>query len=564
MFSKILQKLSLKTNVIIAVITSCVICSLIAIFGFIYFNNQELYRGIINKSQAIHYRLDAATDYVATQQGLEPVIERMKLKYKSPEAMTKEDKEVVLKQVPIVSAMKIGAKDSEKDGYTFHIFSDAPRNEGNQATEKELVIFKKFEANPELKEHVVNTGDFISVFRPVRLNKEQGCFTCHGDPKNSPWGDGRDILGFKMENWQDGKLHGVFEIRTDINKVILLEKSKQKISPSMILILGIIAGSIVAIFLSIFIVRDPIKNLNNIVTELNKSVENVSSATHEIASSSEELSQASTEQAASLQETSSSIEEINSMVNNNTENAKLSLGLTEQSLNQANQGKDVVAHMVTAISDINTSNNGIMSQVELTFKEIENIVEIINQINTKTKVINEIVFQTKLLSFNASVEAARAGEQGKGFAVVAEEVGNLASMSGTAAIEITALLNESKNTVERIVLESKQKMNSHLQNSLEKVETGNKIAHECERVLDAIVASAANVTKMVNEISNASVEQSKGVSEVTKAIAQLDQVTHQNSANAAESANSAHLLSTQAIVLNGLVQDLVSITNGKK
>ena len=78
------------------------------------------------------------------------------------------------------------------------------------------------------------------------------------------------------------------------------------------------------------------------------------------------------------------------------------------------------------------------------------ILGYIKSIEEKTKVINDIVFQTKLLSFNASVEAARAGEQGKGFAVVAEEVGNLATMSGTSAEEISKLLESSISHIESI------------------------------------------------------------------------------------------------------------------
>jgi methyl-accepting chemotaxis protein len=84
--------------------------------------------------------------------------------------------------------------------------------------------------------------------------------------------------------------------------------------------------------------------------------------------------------------------------------------------------------------------------------EISSIVKVIAEIGDKTKVINDIVFQTKLLSFNASVEAARAGEQGKGFAVVAEEVGNLATMSGKAAEEISSMLGDSMGKVELIVM----------------------------------------------------------------------------------------------------------------
>lgn len=114
--------------------------------------------------------------------------------------------------------------------------------------------------------------------------------------------------------------------------------------------------------------------------------------------------------------------------------------------------------MITAIEDIHKSNQNMMMSVEKSNANIEEIIQVIHEISNKTKVINEIVFQTKLLSFNASVEAARAGEQGKGFSVVAEEIGSLAAMSGNAAQEISAMLTESTTKVEKIVNTTKSEV----------------------------------------------------------------------------------------------------------
>jgi methyl-accepting chemotaxis protein len=529
---------------------------------FLYFNEKELHTGIIEKSRAIHLRLEAAARYVGTQKGLEPVVLRMKEKYKSPDDMTKEDKEVVLKQVPIVAAMKIGADDAEKDNYEFRIFSDKPRNKDNQATAEEMAIFDKFLKDPKLEDQVVDTKDSITVYRPVRLKKDHGCMTCHGDPKTSPWGNGKDILGFDMENWEDGKLHGVFAIKTDLKKLAVVTSANNTISPGTFLIIGIILAGIVSIVIATVFLRKPISDLNSLADNLSESGNLVTRASIDIASSAEQLSQASTEQAASLQETSSSIEEISSMISNNSENSKQATVISEHSLKSTQRGKAVVDLMIKSIADINTSNDGIADQINETNTEIENIVKIINEIGTKTKVINDIVFQTKLLSFNASVEAARAGEQGKGFAVVAEEVGNLATMSGTAAQEITSLLDNSIKTVEDVVKRSKTNIGRMIQDGKEKVTTGTKVAQDCEGVFNEILENITNVSKMVNEISSASQEQSQGVREINKAIAQLDQVTHQNTATASASAHSASSLSQQAEQLNSQVNVLVSMLNG--
>lgn len=348
----------------------------------------------------------------------------------------------------------------------------------------------------------------------------------------------------------------------NLQKFTLESKAIDEKTNNLILSFSLIA-IVTSLFIGFYFSSKLSAAINFIVTSLHESSDVLSSASNQIAASSEELSQATTEQAASLQETSSSIEEINSMVISNTENARQSASASEQCLEIAEKGKIVVGGMIKAIGQISTSNNNIMDQINENNKEIEDIVKLINEIGTKTKVINDIVFQTKLLSFNASVEAARAGENGKGFAVVAEEVGNLAAMSGAAAIEISTMLETSVSRVEIIVKNSKEKIGKLIAEGKISLEAGTSIANECSVVLEDIVTSVARVSSSVAEISTASQEQALGVQEVTKAIAQLDQVTQENSASSAESANAASSLSQQAINLSGLVQNLLEIVDGK-
>ncbi len=320
---------------------------------------------------------------------------------------------------------------------------------------------------------------------------------------------------------------------------------------------------ILAVILAFTISNSLTSNLRSIVQTLEDSSNDVKIASTQIASASEELSNATTEQSASLQQTSTSIEEISLMIKTTTDNAKQSTILSAQSLDTAENGKAVVDRVTKAIEEISTSNTSIVNQINETNTEIEKIVQIINEIGTKTKIINEIVFQTKLLSFNASVEAARAGDHGKGFAVVAEEVGNLASMSGNAALEISNILDGSIKTVEGIVRDSKEKIGKLVTDSKEKIEAGTHITLECKEVLDNIVSQVESSSKMIAEISNASAEQAQGVQEITKAIQQIDQVTQQNTANSIESAAAANSLSNQADMLDSLVHGLVQTIEGK-
>jgi methyl-accepting chemotaxis protein len=330
--------------------------------------------------------------------------------------------------------------------------------------------------------------------------------------------------------------------------------------------LMMIVISLVSIFASLalafVILRAVTKAIDQVIANLTDSSNQVTSAAQQIASSSEELSQAATEQASSLEETASSIEEMNSMVHKNAENAKRTSELSNNSHDTAEKGKAVVQDMIKAIDDISESNNTIMNQIDDSNQKISEIVKVIAEIGNKTKVINDIVFQTKLLSFNASVEAARAGEHGKGFAVVAEEVGNLAQMSGNAAKEISSMLDGSIRKVEGIVNETKQKVGNLVLEGKSKVELGTTIAKHCGEVLNEIVENVSNVTQMANEISTACQEQAQGVQEITKAMNQLDQVTQTNAATSEEAASAAEELSSQAESLRTTVGVLIQEIKG--
>ena len=267
---------------------------------------------------------------------------------------------------------------------------------------------------------------------------------------------------------------------------------------------AVAAGFLIASLIGLFVANQLATTLQNISTELSSGAEQVSSISTDVASASTELSESSAEQAASLQETVSSIDEVSAMVANNADNSQKSLGVSEENQKTANTGKQVVENMMDAIHEIQQSNTEVMKQVDDNNREMTGIVQLINEIGEKTKVINDIVFQTKLLSFNASVEAARAGEHGKGFAVVAEEVGKLASMSGSAAKDISQLLDNSIQKVESIVHESKQKAQVILTVGQEKIKVGQKTAEDCKQVLEEIYQKSFSVNEMMKSINNAS------------------------------------------------------------
>lgn len=368
----------------------------------------------------------------------------------------------------------------------------------------------------------------------------------------------------KLRSQLKGMLDTFVERNTNLMSVAAKEAETEYNAARWLMILITSCSMIIGLTLATFILRAMSLTINQVISNLTDNSNQVTAAAQQIASSSEELSQAATEQAASLEETAASIEEMNSMVQKNAENALRTSELAVSSSNSAEKGKIVVNDMINAINDISVSNNTIMVQVDDSNQKISDIVKVIAEIGNKTKVINDIVFQTKLLSFNASVEAARAGEHGKGFAVVAEEVGNLAQMSGNAAKEISSMLESSIQKVEGIVNETKQKVSYLIQDGKHKVEVGSEIAKQCGDVLNEIVSNISNVTQMANEISTACQEQSQGVQEITKAMNQLDQVTQTNASTSEEAASSAEELAAQADSLKTVVSTLIKTIRGDK
>lgn len=321
-------------------------------------------------------------------------------------------------------------------------------------------------------------------------------------------------------------------------------------------------GFILSLTMGILFARSLSNSLVSVSKNLVEGATQLNSAATEIATSSESLSSSASEQAAAVQETSSAVEELSAMVSKNSDNAEKSRDKAATSQQVAQKGRTVVTEMMSAISDINESNNQIMNAVEESNKNIAEITRVIMDIGAKTTVIKDIVFQTKLLSFNASVEAARAGEHGKGFSVVAEEVGNLAQMSGNAAQEISSTLEESIKKVNHIVAETKQRVESLILVGKDKVERGHTIATQCGEILEQIVAEAADVSSMVVEISSSSKEQSIGIQEITKAMSQMDTVTQQNASISQTSASASVELAAQAESLTSLVSEMQSIIYG--
>ncbi len=257
-------------------------------------------------------------------------------------------------------------------------------------------------------------------------------------------------------------------------------------------------------------INDTLINLEKMVQQIRDASNVITHSSQEITNVGDNLLRRSESQSASLEQTAASMEEMTSTVRNNAQNARTASELSSTSTEQAKHGGSVVKEAIEAMHEINQSSNKIASI---------------------TNVIDEIAFQTNLLALNAAVEAARAGEQGRGFAVVATEVRNLAQRSATAAKEIKDLIED----------------------SVEKIRTGNDLVDQSGKVLEDVVNSVSQVNHLMSEIASANQEQSLGIEQVNAAINQMDEMTQNNTNLVQDTTKASSELFTQANNMNSLM-----------
>ncbi|MDH3393762.1 MAG: methyl-accepting chemotaxis protein [Desulfobulbaceae bacterium] len=315
--------------------------------------------------------------------------------------------------------------------------------------------------------------------------------------------------------WKTGEHGGVLSLTYDLSKLNSILTNLQVI---------LITGSVLLLLIISLIIYRAMrqvvsKPVDAIIEELTESSELIAAVAQKAASASQSLAENAIQQAASLQETSASLEEIAAMTANNAENA-------------------------TSADDLMREGNTVMTDANERMHKLTAAMQEISRANDETtkiiKTIEDVAFQTNLLALNAAVEAARAGEAGAGFAVVADEVRNLAQRAAQAAQDTTQLLAGTSD----------------------RVSAGVDLVKLTSEAFEEAADKAQKTAVLLNEIADSSKEQSIGISQVSKAVFDLDKVTQQNAADADQAAHIAEDMEDQSSNLNGDVSSLVQLVRG--
>lgn len=331
-------------------------------------------------------------------------------------------------------------------------------------------------------------------------------------------------------------------------------------------------NSLIAIFISVIIViLVSLVLTKKLSTQIELIVEQFSSSAHDVQNSSQKMALISNKlyrsvetQVSSITQSAAAMEEISAMLMNNSNSSQNASNLSESTKSSALKGKETVDRMVTEVKSISGSYDDIQKSIDKNNEDISKMIEVINEIAKKTQIIDEIVFQTKLLSFNASVEAARAGEAGKGFSVVAEEISNLATMSGKASHDIALMLSNSKDEVRAIAASTKMHIDVIVSEGRVKIQNGSNVAAECMMELDNILNNVNRLDGSIQEINSAISEQSTGINEVNSAIKSLENATQETTDISEKSKEASENLKDQSIELRKSIQILRSILGSRK
>jgi len=490
--------------------------------------------------------------------------------------------------IPVVAGWTAAEKAAKEKGLDFKVPAFDARNEKN-AVEPDSFRGKLL---AELTKQVAAGGatsigridaatNTLHFMRAIKL--DESCMMCHGDPAKYDVKDaegkfdGNDALGFKMEGWKPGDMHGAYEVSMPLSTMDAQVADFFKAGMMWTIPLVIVACGGFAFLLRIMLAR-PLFNvitmikdiatgegdltrrlhikradeigqlghwfdtfvdsLHDIISRVSGVTREVAAAATQIAASSEEMSAGLVRQQGQTSQVSAAVEEMSASVTEVAKKSSDASAAAKNSQADAGEGGQVVRQTVEEITQIAEDVRQSAQAVTSLGKKGEQIGQII-------EVINEIAEQTNLLALNAAIEAARAGEHGRGFAVVADEVRKLAERTTTATEEVARSIKEIQADTDGAV--------KRIESGSKRVARGVELANSAGGALGKIVDASHAVASMVESIAAAAEEQSAASEQISRSIEQINAVTLESTQGAQQAAQAATQLSQQAELLQSMM-----------
>ncbi len=406
--------------------------------------------------------------------------------------------------VPAIVGREIAEDFNRATIYKMKQTSIKYRNPVNKPDKWEITQLGKFETNPDLQDvsEITTLEDGTDVFRMmIPLKIEKACLQCHGDPATSPTGDGKDITGRQMENYQIGDIRGGISVIAPMAAIRTAIASNRNFN-----IIGnsIYASLVVAV---VFLIA------KGIVSPLREGVKVLGSSTNEILAVTTQVATSVSETATSVAEATATVEEVKQTTQVSVQKAVYVSESAQKTLQISQSGKKAVDDSIEGMSQIG--------------QRMESIAESIMRLNEQNQAIREIVAtvedlaeQTNLLSVNAAIEAAKAGDAGKGFAVVAHEIRNLAEQSKQSTAQVRNILNNIQKASGMAVMVTEE--------GSKVVATGIKQTAQAGETIRTLAESIAEAAQAASQIVITCQQQMVGMDQVASAMENIKQASAQN------------------------------------